>query len=112
MSTTAPNRFGVAGLPGGLLVPVAGDSEYLAVTTGDQDIITDSGTTETWVYTANVDTFVKQGTGTVTASAADGSMFVPAGMPVLIDGAQGAVVSVLGLAAGHATLQRVVAMQK
>jgi hypothetical protein len=90
-----------------MLVPVAGTSEYLAVTTGDQDITTAMAAGELWLFTANVDCYIKQGAAApITASAADGSMLVPAGMPVLIDANEGAVLSVLGTAAGLATLQK------
>lgn len=104
-----PNRFGFNGQPQGLLIPIAATSSYLAVTTSAANLAAALSATGTYVYTANVDTFIKQGAAP-TASAGAASMFVPAGMPVLIDGAQGAVVSVIGLAAGHATLQTVKAI--
>jgi len=98
------NRFGFDGVPDGILVPSAATSFYLAVTTGAQNLTTSMVAATTYVYSSNVDTFIKQGGGT--ASAGAGSMFVPGGMPIIIDGTEGAALSVLGLAIGHATLQK------
>ena len=103
----ALNRTGGAGAVDGVFVPVAATSFYLAVALTEADITTTMDVATTYIYTASVDTFIKQGaTGATTAAAAANSMFVPAGMPALIDGAQGATLSVIGLLVGHATLAK------
>jgi hypothetical protein len=92
-----------------MLAPLAGaNSDYQAVTSTSAEL---AGTTMVaaglYVLTCDVDCYVKQGAAP-TASAADGSMLVPAGMPLLIDGAQGAKLAVIrkGSADGVCTLQR------
>lgn len=103
----ALNRAGHVGPLQGMLVPAAGSSEYLAVTTSSAEVNgTGLAAADLHVFTCSVDCYIAQG-ATPTANSADGSMFVPAGMPVLIDGAQGAKVAVKGTAAGHCTLQKV-----
>lgn len=47
-----------------------------------------------WIYVANTDSWIAQG-ASPTASAGAGSMFVPARLPVLVDGANGSHVSVI-----------------
>lgn len=91
--------------PLGMLVPISTDSKYLGVTTASQDIITTMEPGERYVFTSTVDCYIEQGAAP-TAAASDGSFLVPAGMPVVIDGAEGAELAVLGLVAGVATLTR------
>ena len=63
-----------------------------------------------YVYTANVASWIKQG-ATPTASAAAGSMFVPANTPVYIDGAYGVQLAVIqDSTGGKASLVRVKAV--
>lgn len=102
------NRSGRIGPLLGMLVPVAGSSDFQAVVTAAAELAgTTMVATGLYVFTCDVDCYVKQGAAP-TASAADGSMLVPAGMPLLIDGAQGAELSVMrkGSVDGVATLQR------
>lgn len=88
-------------------IPVVGSSIYLAVTTADQDF-GDMAANTHYIFTATVAVAIKQGTAApVTAAFASGSMVVPAGLPVLIDSADGVVLACIGAAAGHATLQKV-----
>lgn len=106
------NRFGGAGIPAGvLLVPIAGSSKFL--TTGAATVIqSDMSTTGTYVYTCDVDTYIRQSAAGTAATAANASMLVAAGCPVLIDGAQGAQLSVLQKSGtgGAATLQKMTAI--
>lgn len=92
----------------GAWVPVAGSSEYLAVTTSDQDITTGMLNGSFYLFTSTADCLVLQGTGTVTVTDADGAFLIPRGLPVLFQGSRGAVLSVKGESAGKATLQKVV----
>lgn len=63
-----------------------------------------------YMYTANVGSWIKQGAAPV-ASAAAGSLYVPANTPVLIDGGYGAVLSVIyDGTIGKASLVRVKAV--
>lgn len=106
-----PNLFG--GPDGPILatwVPVPGDSIYLAATTAEADFGTDMSTNSFYVFTCFADCFIKQGVAAGNASAGDGSMAVPRGLPVLLDSRKGRKLSVICEgAAGKATLQRVVA---
>lgn len=104
------NRYGKIGPALVMLVPVAGTSKYLAVTDTAAVIQADMTEAGVYVFTADVDCYIKQGADP-TASAANGSMLVSAGMPVVIDGAQGAKLSVVRKAdSGVATLQKVAAL--
>lgn len=104
----ALNRAGRIGPLQALLVPVAGESYFLAVTNTAQDFDVEIGASETFVLTCDVDVYIRQSSGDEDASAADESMLVPAGMPVLIDGAQGDTLSIIRKASnGVSTLQRV-----
>lgn len=100
-----------AGYPGplnGMLIPVAGTSDFQSVTSSEVDFDTTMASGEHYLFTCSTGCYLKQGAAPVAASAADGSMYVPAGLPVLIDGAQGAKLSVIRESAdGVATLQRV-----
>lgn len=101
------NRAGLIGLLQAMLIPVAGTSDFQAVTGSSVELAgTTMVATGLYVLTCSVDTWVKQGAAP-TAAAADGSMFVPAGLPLLIDGAQGAKLAVLKVGAtdGVCTLQ-------
>ncbi len=102
------NRAGYIGPLQAMLVPLAGTSDFQAVTTPAAQLAgTTMVATDLYVFTSSVDAWVKQGSNP-TASAGDGSMFVPAGMPLLIDGAQGAKLSVLrvGASDGVCTFQK------
>jgi hypothetical protein len=90
-----------------MLVPVAGTSDRQAVATAEVDFDTSMADGEIYVFTCDVDCYVKQGEAPVTATAGDGSMFVKAGMPLVIDGREGAKLSVIRKDTdGAATLQR------
>lgn len=105
----ALNRGGRVGPLLGMLVPIAGSSDFQAVVTGSAEFAgTTMTATDLYVFTCDIDCYVKQGAAP-TAAASDGSMFVPAGMPLLIDGAQGAKLAVLraGASDGVATMQKV-----
>jgi hypothetical protein len=103
----ALNRAGQNGALQAMLVPIAGSSDFKAVATTETDFDTTMAAGETYVFTCDTDCYIKQGTAPIAASAADGSMFVPAGMPVLIDGGQGPNLSVIRKSAdGVATLQK------
>lgn len=107
----ALNRIGRVGPVDAYLVPVAGSSDFKAVAAAETDFDTTMAVTETFVFTCDTDCYIAQGAAPVAASAADGSMFVPAGQPVLIDGAQGAKLSVIRKAVdGVATLQKLAAL--
>jgi len=54
---------------------------------------------ERWLFVANTDCYIKQGAAP-TATAGDGSMFVPAGVFVVISGLGGAKLSVIQASAG------------
>lgn len=98
------NAAGRSGLLG-MLVPVAGSSDKQTLDT-ELDFDTTMAAGELYIYTADQDSYILQGT-TPTAAASDGSMLVPAGMPVLIDGGQGAKLSCIKkTTAGVATLQK------
>lgn len=89
-----------------LLVPVAGSSDFknVIVTEVDFDTTLVSGTF--YLFTCDQDCYVKQGAAPVAASAADGSMLVPKGIPVVFDGSYGAKISVIRVNTdGNATLQ-------
>lgn len=103
----ALNRIGRTG-PLLMLIPIAGSSDLKVVAGTETDFDTAMAVTDLFVFTCDIDAYIAQGAAPVAASAADGSMFVPAGMPVVIDGAQGAKLSVIrkGAADGVATLQK------
>lgn len=103
------NRAGGYGHVLGMLVPIAGSSDFMAVGSGEADTSLTLAARDMYVFTCDIDCYIRQGTAPVAASAADGSMYVPAGMPVVIDGAQGANVSVIrkGASDGIATFQKV-----
>jgi hypothetical protein len=88
-------------------VPVAGSSEYLAVTTSTQLIATGLSPTKRYKLTMTVDAMVKQGAADVTATDADGSFLALNEKEYLIDGAQGVGLAIKGEGAGKATLQEV-----
>ncbi len=91
-----------------MLVPVAGTSDHQSVGASEVDFDTTMAAGEHYIFTCSTDCYIKQGAAPVAATAGDASMLVPAGLPVLIEGAQGAKLSVIRRAAdGVATLQRV-----
>ena len=100
------NRIGKAGSLAGILVPIAGTSDFKVVAAAETDFDTTLTATGVYLFTCDIDCYIKQGAAPVAASAGDGSLFVPAGIPVVIDGAQGAKVSVIrkGSSDGVATL--------
>lgn len=87
---------------------VVNTPDYLAVTTPAAQFanITTMASGEYYLYTCNVGSWIKQGTNP-TASAAAGSLFVPANTPVIIDGGHGVKLSAIydGVA-GKASLAR------
>lgn len=89
----------------GALAPIAGSSDFKAVVAGSTDFDTVLAAGDWAVFTCDVDCYIEQG-DTPTAAASDGSMFVPAGLPILIDGSQGDTLAVARKATdGVATLQ-------
>lgn len=89
-------------------VPIAGASDYKAVIVTEVDFDTTMAAGERYLFTCDTNCYIKQGTAPVAASAADGSMLVPANRPVLIEGREGAKLSVIRVSAdGNATLQKV-----
>lgn len=105
----ALNRAGQIGPLQAMLIPVAGSSDFKAVAGTEVDFDTTMVAGETYVFTCDTDAYIAQGAAPVAASAADGSMFVPAGFPVLIDGGQGAKLSVIRKTVdGVATLQKLI----
>lgn len=113
MAVGALNRAGGVGPLAGMLVPVAGSSDFLAVGATEADTSLTLTAADLYVLTCDIDCYFKQGAAPVAAEAADGSMYVPAGMPILIDGAQGAKVSLIrkGSSDGVATLQKMVLLR-
>lgn len=108
----ALNRAGRVGPLDAMLVPIAGSSDFKAVAATETDFDTTMAAGETYVFTCDTDCYIRQGTAPVAASGADGSMFVPAGMPVLIDGGQGANLSVIRKSVdGIATLQKLMVLE-
>lgn len=110
----ALNRAGRIGPFDGILVPIAGASAFLAVTDTSQQFgqiaSADLAATDVAVFTCDTDCYIAQGANP-TASGADGSQLIPAGQPVLIDGAQGAKLAVIRKAVtGVATLQKLKAL--
>lgn len=105
------NRFGGIGNPTVMLIPIAGESAYLAVTdtAAPFDFGEGAGMEERGIYSyaCTVDSWIAQGE-TPVASAAAGSMFVPARTVVLIDAAQGENLSALreGGSSGKASLTK------
>jgi hypothetical protein len=91
-------------------IPLSATSIHHVVATSESDVGTDMAENAFYVFTATCDCYIKQGVAAGNASAGDGSMMVPRGMPLLLDAAQGRKLSTLGLTAGVATLQRVVPM--
>lgn len=88
-----------------LLVPVANSSDYKATTSGEVDFDTTMLSGTYYLFTCDQDCYIKQGT-TPAAGAADGSMYVPKGLPVVINGGYGPKLSVIRKDTdGSATLQ-------
>lgn len=107
MARSQLNAAGGFGPLNGLLIPVAGVSYFLSVTDTADDFTAEMEAGEHFIFTCTTDCYIAQG-DTPEAEAADGSMLVPRGLPILIDGAQGAVLSVIRVADdGAATLQQV-----
>ena len=93
-----------------LLVSEIGTSEFLEVTDTADEFATNMVPGELWEYIATIATFIAQGEAP-TASAGDGSMYVPANRPLIIDAGngQGAKLSAIAaeaMAEGSATLTR------
>jgi hypothetical protein len=94
-----------------MLVPVAGSSDQKAIIVTPVQFDTAMAVTEMFLFTCSTACYIAQGANP-TASAGDGSMFVPANEPVLIDGAQGAKLSVIRQTAdGVATLQEMAVLE-
>ena len=101
----ALNAAGHVGPLDGMFIPVAGVSLYSTVTASSQQLTLVASTT--YILTSSTDCFIKQGANP-TASAAATSMYVPRGLPVLIQASQGAKLAVIRIDTdGHVTLQKV-----
>lgn len=86
--------------------PVTSTSEVEAVTAVAASFTTEMAAGEFYVFASSTNCYIAQG-ATPTATAGDGSMFVPAGVQVLIDGGLGAALSVIRATAdGSASLTR------
>ncbi len=100
------NRAGTSGATLAIFVPIAGSSDFKTVVVTPTTFDTTMVAGETFLFTCDTDCYIAQGSNP-TASAADGSLFVPAKEPILIDGSQGAKLSVIRKTAdGVATLQK------
>jgi hypothetical protein len=78
-------------------------ARYLSVTASAQNISTTLDPKRFYLFSSSVSCYISQGSAP-TAAAANGSMYVPAGILVCLDGSVGATVSVLGTGVGNATL--------
>lgn len=102
----AINRGGFEGFFDAMLAPIAATSDRQTVTSSSVQFDTTMTVKQLFIYTCDTDSYIKQGANP-TASAADGSMFVPAGLPIVIDGFQGAKLATIRKSAdGVATLQQ------
>ncbi len=80
------------------------NSLFSTVLVGAQALATALETGKEYVFTSTTNCWIAQG-ATPTASAAAGSMFVPAGIPVILNGGRGVGVSVIrNTADGSCTL--------
>jgi hypothetical protein len=91
-----------------VIVPVpnaAGSSDFKAVGAAEVDFDVSMAADQFWLFISSTDCYIAQAAATPAASAADGSMFVPAKLPVLLKGSNGAKLSVIRVSAdGVATL--------
>lgn len=89
-------------------VPIASASDFLAFTTAAQftGIAATMAAGQMWWFISTAACWILQGANP-TATKAVGSLYVPANFYILIDGAQGAKLSVLqDSAGGNAVMQR------
>lgn len=86
-----------------LLVPEFSRAVYVALVVGAAAFGATLAPGEIWQFQASQDCFLRQH-ASLDAGAASGSMFVRAGDKVMVDGGQGARLSVNGLVVGHATI--------
>lgn len=77
-----------------MLYPDTTTSDVQAVTITAATMTPAFATTETWMFVSSTDCYIAQGAAP-TATAADGSMFVPAGVIITLSGKAGAKVSVI-----------------
>ncbi len=107
----ALNRFGSIGPLAAMLVPlVASSDRQVCQASSGASVAFDTALAvkELFVFTCTVDCYLRQHATAATAAPSDGSMLVPAGLPILLDGAQGASVAAIavGTTAGVMTLQK------
>lgn len=89
------------------IFPVTNSSDSVAVDGTSRQFAPTMADGQTWRYCASVATWIAQ-SANPTATAADGSMFVPAGVEILIDGGAGAKLAVIqDSVGGVATLTQV-----
>lgn len=88
-----------------LLSPVTGTSELVAVVTASTAFTLVMNTNEFYMFMSTTTCFIKQSNGATAATAATGSMMVPANIPVRISGNNGSRLTVIRDAAdGKASL--------
>lgn len=86
----------------------AASPDYIAVTTSSQQFTLTLDASIQYVFTSDVACYLKVAANP-TASAADGNIYVPAGTPWPLASSTAAVkVAVIGVAAGVATLSKLV----
>ena len=81
------------------LAPVTGTSDTQAVSGTAATMAPTMAAGEVWLFVSSTNCYIAQGAAPE-ATAGDGSMFVPAGVIIPIDGALGAKLSVIQAAAG------------
>lgn len=90
--------------------PITANSTAVNVTSASAEFATMMARDEFYVFTSSVDCWIHQASPTSTASAAPGSAFIPANVPVYINGGVGAKLAVVRDSGdGTATLTRVLA---
>lgn len=90
-----------------MLTPIISTSEYADITGTAALFATEMAPGEIWIYTCTVASYIKQGDEEVVASAATGSMYVPANYPIRLEAgfAQGErLSSIRASGSGAATL--------
>lgn len=89
-----------------IVFPVTSTSDSQAVTSSAASMSPVMATNQIWMFTCSTNCWISQGAAP-TAAAADGSMFVPAGAIIMIDGGLGVALSVIrDTADGKASLTR------
>jgi hypothetical protein len=77
------------------VIPNTGASVVVTVDATEEDFALALTPNSLYVFVSSTNCWIKQGTAPIAATAASGSMFVPANTPLLISGNAGAALSVL-----------------